>query len=213
MLRIIPILLLAAALPGAVVLDRIAVVVGNHVIKTSDIDRDLRVTAFLNREQFGVNTDAKHHAAERLIDQEIVRQEILTGGYKQAPQEEGGELVKQLVHSTYGGSQERFHATLARYGLTEDQLRAHLLWQVTVLRFIDQRFRPGVLVTDDEVRDYYQQHLADLRRQYPGLSTLEALQPKIRELLEGERINQAFTQWLEQARRRYHIEYRQEALA
>jgi len=45
-----------AAGSDAVVLDRIAVIVGKHVIKTSDIDVDLRLTAFLNRE--AVRSDA-----------------------------------------------------------------------------------------------------------------------------------------------------------
>ena len=38
-----------AMLSGAVILDRIAVIAGTHVIKASDIDRDIRLTDFLNR--------------------------------------------------------------------------------------------------------------------------------------------------------------------
>jgi hypothetical protein len=90
-------------------------------------------------------------------------------------------------------------------------LRAQLLWQLTVLRFIDQRFRPAVIVTDEELQAYYNQHLADLRRQYPQDNSFEALTPKIRSLLEGERINESFNQWLEESRKRHRIDYRQEA--
>ena len=35
---------------------------------------------------------------------------------------------------------------LNQYGVTEDELHDALLWQLTVLRFIDERFRPGVMV-------------------------------------------------------------------
>jgi hypothetical protein len=90
-------------------------------------------------------------------------------------------------------------------------LRARLLWQLEVLRFIDQRFRPGVLLTSEEVRTYYAQHRTDLSREYPQANSFEALEPKIRESLEGERINQTFVQWLDQARKRIRIEYRQGA--
>ena len=100
---------------------------------------------------------------------------------------------------------------LDKYGLTEVQLRDELLWQLTVLRFIDQRFRAGVLVTDEEVKSYYDQHLAALRAQYPNGYSLQELQAKIRSSLEGERINQSFNEWLEQQRKMYRIEYRQEA--
>ena len=95
---------------------------------------------------------------------------------------------------------------------TPEQLREQLLWQLTVLRFIEERFRPGVLVTDEEVRSYYDQHLAEIRKQNPGSSTFEIQKPKIRSLLEGDGINKNFTEWLEEARKRYRIDYRQEAL-
>src|SRR5690349_5354789 len=72
----------------AVVLDRIAVVVGKHVIKTSDIDRDLRVTEFINQQGIDFGTTAKHQSAERLIDQELIREEIITGSYRRPPESE-----------------------------------------------------------------------------------------------------------------------------
>ena len=198
---------------GAVVLDRIAVVVGQHVIKTSDIQRDLRVTAFLNRESFAITSQTKHQAAERLIDQEVIRQEIVTGDYRRPPLSEAADLEKQITNDRFGGSDARLRQTLARYGLTEEQLRSQLLWQITVLQFIDERFRPEVYISDQELHEYYDQHQADLRKQHPTDSSFEAVQNQIRQLLEGEQINQKFVAWLEQARKRYHIEYKQEAFA
>lgn len=192
-------------------LDRMAVVVGKHVIKESDIDRDLRVTEFLNGAPLSFSPDAKRQAAERLIDQEIIREEIATGEYKRPAESEAAALERQLVRDRFGGAEARFREVLARYGLTEEQLREQLLWQLTVLRFIDQRFRVGVLVTDEEVRAYYDQHIAELRRQYPGNSSFEALAPKMRISLEGERVNQNFEEWLKEARMRYRIEYKQGA--
>ena len=71
--------LLAFQTPRAIVLDRIAVVVGKVAIKSSDIERDIRVTAFLNHEPLVFTPDARKKAADRLIDQQIIRQEIATG--------------------------------------------------------------------------------------------------------------------------------------
>ena len=213
MLIRIPVLLLtlAGVLPGAVVIDRMAVVVGNRVIKSSDIDRELRLTEFLNRDEPNLGGDAKHKAAERLIDQAIIRSEIENGAYVLPAPSDADVLLNQLRQDQFRGSNERLQAVLSHYGIGEDQLRSHLLWQVTVLRFIDQRFRPGVLVTDEETRSYYDQHLAELTRAYPQNNTFEVLVPKIRATLEGERVNQDFVEWLEQERKRTHIEYRQGA--
>ena len=205
------ILILFNTLQAATVLDRIAVIVGKHVIKQSDINRDLRVTEFLNRVPLDLSAAARRQSAERLIDQEIIRQEIITGGYERPAESEAMALEAKLRQDRFGGSESRMQQELARHGLSEQQLRDELRWQLTVLRFIDQRFRVGVIVMDEEVRTYYDQHVAELRRQYPANSSFEALEPNIRSLLEGERVNQSFDQWLKEARSSYQIDYKQGA--
>jgi hypothetical protein len=207
----ISLLLLAGAASGGVIVDRMAVIVGKHVIKASDIERDVRLTEFLNREQLKIDSDEKHRSAERLIDQEIIRQELLSSGFRRPADTNAAALEAQLCQERFGGSQPRLREALGRYGLIEDQLRDQFVWQLTVLNFIEQRFRAGTLVTDEDLRSYYDQHLAELRRQYPQDNSFKALEPKLRASLEGERVNQNFTQWLEQARKQYHIEYKQEA--
>jgi peptidyl-prolyl cis-trans isomerase SurA len=208
----IAMLIFSSCCHAAVVVDRMAVIVSKHVIKTSDIDRDLRVTEFLNRQPLDFSPEVKRKSAERLIDQEIIRQEIVTGAYRRPSDAEAVAFEKQLLNDRFRGSTAALREALAKNGLTEEQLRDALLWQLAVLRFIDERFRASVLVTDDEVKAYYDQHAAELRKENPAASTFDALRDKIRETLEGERINRNFNEWLEQARKRYRIEYRQEAL-
>ena len=210
-MRLLLFLIAVSAASAAVVLDRIAVIADNHVIKSSDIDWDLRVTAFLNREPLNINPQTKRQAAERLIDQEIIRMEIVTGNYRRPSDADADTLLTQLRRDRFGGSDVRMRQELQRYGVAEELLHAQLLWQLTVLRFIDERFRPGVIVTDDEVQAYYNQHRAELERENPKDSRLEALEPKMRSQLEGQKINEAFNQWLEAARKRYRIDYKQEA--
>jgi len=193
--------------PGAVVIDRTAVIVGKRAVKASDIDRDLRLTAFLNREPLQLNAENRKKAADRLIDQQVIRQTIASGEYPRASESEAAQLLSRIRTSRFGGSDARLTAELNRYGLTKAQLQEHLLWQLTVLRFIDERFRPGVQVADNDIRKYYDDHLAELKRQNPRDSSFEALEPKIRETLEGEGINKQFDEWLTAARGRTWIEF------
>jgi hypothetical protein len=202
---------LTCAASGGVILDRIAVVVGKRVIKTSDIDRDLRVTEFLNGQKPDSTIDAMRKSAERLIDQYVIRDEMEKGQYQRARAADVDGMLAQLLKQRFAGSEVRLKGELARYHLTEDQLRMQLQWQMDVLKFIDARFKPGVLVTEEEVRNYYNQHLTEIRREYPQLKTFEAAEAKVRALVEGERLNQNFEQWLAQARKRVRIEYRQGA--
>lgn len=210
-LAIIALISMFAVCQGGTVVDRMAVVVGQHVIKLSDIDHDLRVTAFLNNQPLQVTSDSKREAAERLIDQQIIHQEIITNGMRVPSDDDARMLEEQLLKDRFGGSKMRLQTALERYGLDESQLIAQLSWQLAVLRFIDQRFREGVLVTDEDERAYYDQHLVELRKESPQNSSFEALEPKIRESLEGQRVDQNFDQWLRATRRRTKIEYKQEA--
>jgi peptidyl-prolyl cis-trans isomerase SurA len=198
-------------LADATIVDRVAVIVDKRVIKLSDIQRDLRVTEFLNREPLKIDADAKRKSAERLIDQMVIAEDMTRGGYRRPPESEADATLKQLEHDRFGGSAAGMRAELERYGLNVAELREQLLWQLTVLRFIDERFRPGVQIADDQVRSYYDQHVAALKRQYPSDYHFETLEAKIHESLEGEAVNKNFEQWLDEARKQAHIEYRPEA--
>ena len=198
-------------LTSAVVLDRVAVIVGRRVVKVSDIDRGLRVSQFLNREPLALDTAAKKKAAERLIDQELIRQEVLNGSYRSPSQQEVTVFLQQLTRDRFGGSSAQLQAALTKYGLSMEQLRQQLIWQLTVLSFIDQRFRPGVLVTDEDVRAYYEEHRAALEKGSRGNATLQSLEPKIRDILVGERVNENFEEWLTQTKDRTRIEFKEAA--
>ncbi|HEY7389651.1 MAG TPA: hypothetical protein VH640_14140 [Bryobacteraceae bacterium] len=203
--------ILAAGAQGAVVIDRIAVIVGKHAIKLSDIDRDLRLTAFLNRAPLDLGPKAKREAAKRLVDQQIIRTELSAGGYQRATDAQAEALAAQIRRDRFGGSAEKLRAALASYGLTTEELHDQLLWQLTVLQFIQQRFQPGVSVSEENIRTYYDQHAAELRREHPQNGSFEALEPDIRRILEGEAINKDFEDWIKSAGQQTRIVYREGA--
>jgi hypothetical protein len=203
-------LALSGAVSAATVVDRVAVVVGRRAIKTSDIDREIRVAAFLNRQEADNRADAKRKVAERLIDQELVRQDMVSGQYPLPTETDVTAFLQRMKRDRFHNSESEFRASLARYRLSEEELRRHLLWQLTVLRFIDQRFRPAILVTDEDVAAYRKEHSAELQKTYPREND-EALAARVQEILTGERINQAFEEWLAEGRRGTRIEYRPQA--
>lgn len=211
MLTALLLLGITAALGNAVVIDRIAVIVGKHAIKLSDTDHDLRLTEFLNRAPLNLSPASRRQSAERLIDQQLIRNELATGGYSRATDAEAESLLRQIERDRFGGVAARLRAELARYSLTEDDLRQQLLWQLTVLRFIQQRFQPGVSVADQDLRAYYDQHLAAFKQANPKNSSFEAVAPQIRRALEDEAVNKDFEDWLAHAREHTKIEYRQGA--
>ena len=209
--RAATIILFFASISMAVIIDRIAIVVGNSIIKDSDIERDVRVTDFLNGQTLSMSPSSRKAAANRLIDQLLIRREVRIGDYPRATMEEAeqelSEIEKQRFHS-----QVALQNALKRYGLTDIQLREQFQWQLTVLRFIDARFKPAVFISDDAVQKYYSEHEAELRREHPGNASLDALSGEIRDTLAGEQVNKLFFSWLDETRNQTKITYLEENL-
>lgn len=204
--RLLCLLMFVSCPLPAVIIDRIAIIVENSIIKDSDISRDLRVTSFLNAAPLDLGEPARKTAANRLIDQIFIRKEIQIGDYPVASPEQADQELDQLVKDRFK-SEGSLEETLKRYGITAPDLRSHFLWQLTVLRFIDARFKPAVLVTDEEIEKYYSEHQATFTKEHPGNSSLDDVRGEIEELLAGQRVNKLFFAWLDERRKNTSIKY------
>ncbi len=106
-----------------------------------------------------------------------------------------------------------YQQKLREYGITEDALQRRLLWQLTLLRFIDYRFRPAIQIPDADVKTYYDQELAEWKQQgIQSIPTLEDSHAKIEEILTQQRIDQALDTWMAETRKQVTINYLDEAL-
>ena len=135
------------------------ITVGNQVITESQIDDEIRVTAFLNREKLDLSAEARKQAAGRLIEQALIKREMDLSHYPLPEPSDAGESLQSL--KAMYSSEADFQNALQAYGITEDELTRRLWWQFTLLRFIDFRFRPGIQVPDADVQAYYQQQVSE----------------------------------------------------
>ena len=93
------VLLLAAGftmLLAAEVVDRVAVVVGTNVITESELLREVRLTQFLNGEPLDLSPEKKRAAAERLVDQQLIRTEMELSRYPQPGTEEENKVLRRI---------------------------------------------------------------------------------------------------------------------
>jgi hypothetical protein len=125
---------------NAGVIDRIAVVVGNQVITESEVDEELRVTAFQNQEPLDLSSAKRREAANRLVDQELIRNEMQLENVALPAASEVNSLIDSFRRQHFG-SEAQFDAALRKYGITRQELGDHLLWQEAALKFVDARFR------------------------------------------------------------------------
>jgi hypothetical protein len=194
----------------AEIVDRIAVSIGNRVITQSDLEREIRITGFLNGQKPDFSAAGKREAAERMVDQTLVRNELEASEYllpsaadtDTALKEEKGRFADEAA----------YRKALASYGVSEEDLKARLLWQLTLLRFIEVRFRPGIQIGDDQITKYFNEHLRSMFMEaHPGqVPSIDDYRDSVEQTLIGQSANEQVEQWLKEARKRTRIHYHDE---
>ena len=180
------------------VLDRMAATVNGRALLQSDISDEVRYEFFAAKRPLSeASTEDQKAALDRLIDQELLREQMHSKDFQPVATEEVSKAF-ETFKSDYGASPE-WTAALTLYDVTEAEIRTHIETELNQLRLIDLRLRPTVQVDADSIRSYYQQQL--LPKLPPGqhLSLQEAT-PTIRELLIQQKINDSLESWLESLR-------------
>jgi hypothetical protein len=205
-------LILALCLPArSEIIDRIAVTLDHQVISLSDILTDIRVTSFLNQQQPDFTAAGKKASAERLIQQALLRREMDQSHYPAPKPEEAAQLLAQVTGRFH--SRDEYLAALAQRNLTEQQVQAHLLWELTTVRFVDYRFAPGVEIPQDDIKSYYEKRVSEWKANgVDPIPPLTEARDQIEEILQKERANQALDLWIGEARTQLAISYHEDAL-
>lgn len=123
----------------AEVMDRVAVAVGNRAIKESQIDREIRLTAFENGTTLDFSGPSKRKAAERLIDQTMIRAEMAKASYPAPAEAEINQVLDKIRQARFHNNSE-YEQAIKTCGITEPDLKSHIAWQIQVLHFADVRF-------------------------------------------------------------------------
>jgi hypothetical protein len=156
--------LLVAAIAQAGVLDRVAVTAGKDVITESEVLEEIRVTDFLNQAPLDRGPEARRAAAERLVDQYLIRNEMRLEGFPQ-PQASAADPTLRQFRQDHFHTAAPYQASLQKYGITEAELKQHLLWQVAAMRFTQQRFAPGSKEMDAWLKQIRSQTRIDFRQE------------------------------------------------
>jgi hypothetical protein len=199
------ILLIAAWRSPAEVIDRIAIVVDRDVITAEQLDEEIRVTAMLNQQSVVRDLQTRRQAAARLLEQNLVRHEM---ELNQFPLPDAG-AVDRLYAETADelGGASAMPGLLRKYQLTEAAVRDHLRFQLTLLKYINFRFRPDVEVTDSDVRERYAREMAKWPKANGEPPSLEASRAALEKTIADERVDQALSLWLENTKREATISY------
>jgi len=181
------------------VLDRVVATVNSRAILRSDVEDELRYEAFIAGSSTQISSEQTKAALDRLIDQELLREQMRNADIKPASSQ---EIEKQIdvfrAEHTKSGDPNSWHTALEQYGITEDGLRAHVTLELEQLHFIEVRLRPAVQIEPVEVEKYYKEKLLPqlIQSGAKQVNPTDAA-PKIREILTQQKMNQMLASWLQ----------------
>lgn len=198
--------LTAVALPAATagqVIDRIVATVNDHIILQSDWDEALCYEALLNGRAVSLFTDDDRRAVlDRLIDQELLGEQMKSASFQHASEAEANAQVAE-ARKLYpeASTDQGWQSVLARYGLTEKALVAHVQQQIDLMRLVDAHLRPAVQIDSKSIEAYYREKFVpQLKESGAGDVPLADVSAKIRELLTQQKVNELMVSWLSSLR-------------
>jgi hypothetical protein len=190
----------------AEIVDRIAATVGTRVIAESEVMEEARLTAFIEGSQIDLSPDGRRKVLDRMIDQTLMRREIEFVRFQPPPDQDLAPLLDQ-VKSKFGNEQA-YRDGLVKYGITEQDVLAHLKWQVTMLRFIEYRFQPSVEVTTSLIRQEYRQQTRGWKEKNgTEPPSMESIRDELERIVRQRLVDSAMDRWLGEVRTQMQIRY------
>ncbi|RUM40433.1 MAG: hypothetical protein DSY80_10280, partial [Desulfocapsa sp.] len=149
----------------AEIIDSCVAVVNNDVITLSEVNEAgqaifQRIAEQVPSEQLGrALQQARHTVIEKLIEKKLLVQQAKLMNISVSDEEVDRALQRMLEQNNT--SKEKFRDELTKMGMTEKQYRENLRDQILGSRLINYEVRSKVIITEDKILDYYDQHYTE----------------------------------------------------
>jgi hypothetical protein len=201
------------------VLDRVVAVVNNQTILASDLDQEIQLSV-LDPAGVGLGVLTHKRALEQLISRALIQQQIRQEDEQAAdpPQAEVNARLAEIRRELpvcirqNCATETGWKVFLAAHGLTEERVEAYFRYRLQILRFIEQRFQPGIRVSPEQIDSYYRDTLLPQYINGEAIPKLEQVAPRIEEILLQQQVNILFDDWLGNLRKQGEVEVLDPAL-
>lgn len=197
-----------ASLAGEVI-DGVIATVNRKPVLQSDWDDAVRFEAFMQQKPLSRVTEAERVSAlQRLIDRQLLATQMIDPNYLAPSREEvRTDLAKLRAQIPAANNDLGWEKLMAAYGFSQREIEANVRLEMQMMNFIEVRLRPNVHVQPEEVEAYYRkQVLPDLERAGGKVVTLQEIEPKIRELLVQQHMDELLDAWLHNLRQQAQIQ-------
>jgi hypothetical protein len=186
---------------AAQMIDRTVAIVEDRGITESEVRTQLRLEALANAAEISDNAAEHDRVLDRLIDQQLIANDIALTGLAPMTSDERAELLARLQGQSFGNLS--FEAALQKYGVTAAQALEFFARQVEFSRYVDFRFRTGQTVGDDELQAVYRSKYG--RTPNRDAPPLELIASQLRNEVLNERVETLLEQHILQLRADHRV--------
>ena len=187
-------------------LDYIVAIVNQDVILESDVQEEMRFSAFEPYRMQASGT-ARDQALERLINRTLILQQEKLQPQVAITDAEVQEQIAELRRSIPAcdeykcETEDGWTRFLADNDFTEKELEARWRERMEVLEFIEVRFRAGIRISHQQIEDYYKQTmLPEYAKQKATPPPLDSISARIEEVLLQRQVTSMLSDWLKTLR-------------
>lgn len=166
------------------VVDRVVAVVNDDVIRLRELNRELEPvrerleSRGLSEEELRKELyEARERILEEMINDKLAEQEIRGAGIKVEQRQVDAAIERIKQRNQY--TDEDLRRALQMQGMTMDKYRSEIRRQILRNRLVNRKIKSSVVITDEDVRRYYEEHpedyggtikyrLRNILLQYPG---------------------------------------------
>lgn len=203
----------ASGQTSPVVLDSVVAVVNNRAILNSDLTEATRLAVLEPRESINEKSTPQS-ALQRLISRTLIQQQIQHGDASMAVPTDATvdarvrELRAQLPACVRMNcsSESGWKSFLQANGITPDEVHEYTRMRLEILNFIEERFRQGIHIPQEEIEGYYRDSLLPQYARGGPIPKLEDVAPRIEEILLQQQVNSLFSAWLDNLRKQGDVE-------
>jgi hypothetical protein len=196
-----------AALPsapptGSVLVDQAVAVVNGDLILESDIDEERRWEAFQPVREVG-ETFSRQTTVDRLIDRQLILQQAKQQPENQVTLDTARAALEKLrkdipackqFHCETDAGWQKF---VEAQGFTVPEVEQRERTQLEILHYIEIRFRAGIHITPEQIKDYYDHTLVPKETRLKATAPpLDTISDQIEQILMEEQVSNLLGDWL-----------------
>ncbi|MEK6410556.1 MAG: hypothetical protein AABN34_26830 [Acidobacteriota bacterium] len=188
------------------IVDQILTLVNDEIITRIDLLWSIAMDAQAPSPVGPVGSDLLSRKLDVMIDERLIAQEAARIPTTEITQDEIDKKRTELIKTFK--SEVQFRERAGSVGLTPQKIDELIRHRILIDRFVDFRFRSFVVVTEQEIKRYYDETLAPRVRaggQVPPPLEDQQVRDLIVAFLKQEKIDAEVNRWLASARQRADV--------